>query len=75
MERDDSISSWTVTRDQIIRLSASLNLTSALASPTILLGFRAKAARDVDDKANQQNQAKSAAADDGATEVKPATAK
>jgi hypothetical protein len=35
--------------------SASLNLTSALASPAILLGFRTEATCDVDDQANQQN--------------------
>jgi len=32
----------------------------------------AESARDIDDKADQQNQAKAAAADDGTTKVKPA---
>jgi hypothetical protein len=34
----------------------------------------AESAREKDDKANQQNQAKPAAADDGAAKVKPAAA-
>jgi hypothetical protein len=38
--------------------------------------FRAaKSAREKDDKANQQNQTKPAAADDGAAKIKPAAAK
>ena len=41
-----------------------------------LLTFRAaESAREKDDKAYQQNQAKPAAADDGTAEVKPATTK
>jgi hypothetical protein len=41
-----------------------------------LSAFRsAESAREKDDKAYQQHQAKPAAADDGATEVKPAAAK
>jgi hypothetical protein len=34
----------------------------------------AKSAREIDDKADQQNQAKPAAADKGAAKVKPAAA-
>jgi Sec-independent protein translocase protein TatA len=38
--------------------------------------FRAaESAREKDDKANQQNQAKPAAADDGPAKIKPAAAK
>ena len=39
------------------------------------LGFRAaESAHDIDDKADQQNQAKPSAADNRATKVKPAAA-
>ena len=42
----------------------------------VLLTFRgAESAHKKDDKAYQQNQAKSAAADDGTAKVKPAAAK
>jgi hypothetical protein len=40
-----------------------------------LWASRAETAHDKDDQANQQNQAKPAAADDGTTKVKPATTK
>jgi len=43
--------------------------------PRRLSAFRAaESAREKDDKANQQNQAKPAAADDGTAEIKPAAA-
>jgi hypothetical protein len=37
-----------------------------------LIPFAAKATREIDDKADQQNQAKAAAPDDGAAKVKAA---
>jgi hypothetical protein len=40
----------------------------------ILLTFRAESAHDIDNQAYQQNQANPAAADDGATKIKPASA-
>ena len=41
----------------------------------ILSDFRAKSAKDIDDETDQQNQANSAAADEGAAKIKPAAAK
>jgi hypothetical protein len=40
----------------------------------VLLGFRAESAREIDDKAYQQDQANSAATDNGASKVKSTAA-
>jgi hypothetical protein len=47
-----------------------------LKSPcrAILLAFRAESAREIDDKAYQQNQANPAAADSRTSKIKPAAA-
>jgi hypothetical protein len=58
-----------------LRSSSSQSRAEFRLLPAILSAFRAaESAREKDDKANQQNQAKPAAADDGTAEVKPAAA-
>ena len=49
-------------------------LSACISCRDIALSFRPESTYEVDDKANQQNQANTTAADDWTAKVKPATA-